>query len=55
MRFLRRSLIGVFLLALTLALVAWAGELVRGAVVARMNEEPRSFPAARTGFGGQCA
>ncbi|SFR97939.1 efflux RND transporter periplasmic adaptor subunit [Yoonia litorea] len=44
MRFLRRSLTGVFLLAVTLALVAWAGEMVRGAIVARMNEEPRSFP-----------
>ncbi len=44
MRFLRRSLTGVFLLAVTLALLAWAGELVRGAVTARMNEEPRSFP-----------
>ena len=32
------------MLAVTLALIAWAGELVRGAVVARMNEEPRSFP-----------
>ncbi|MFO8127220.1 efflux RND transporter periplasmic adaptor subunit [Yoonia sp.] len=44
MRFLRRSLTGVFLLAVTLALIAWAGEMIRGAVVARMNEEPRSFP-----------
>ena len=44
MRFLRRSLMGVFLLALTLALLAWAGSMVRNAVVARMNEEPRSFP-----------
>ena len=44
MRFLRRSLTGVFLLAVTLALVAWAGEMVRGAVTARMNDEPRSFP-----------
>ena len=44
MRFLRRSLTGVFLLAVTLALLAWAGEMVRGAVSARMNEEPRSFP-----------
>lgn len=43
MRFLRRSLMGVFLLAVTLALMAWAGNMVRGAVVARMNEEPRSF------------
>lgn len=44
MRFLRRSLTGIFLLAVTLALIAWAGNMVRGAVVARMNEEPRSFP-----------
>ena len=44
MRFLRRSLIGLFLLAVTLALGLWAIETVRGAVVARMNEEPRSFP-----------
>ncbi|WP_439156079.1 efflux RND transporter periplasmic adaptor subunit [Yoonia sp.] len=44
MRFLRRSLTGVFLLAVTLALLAWAGNMVRDAVVARMNEEPRSFP-----------
>ena len=44
MRFLRRSLTGVFLLAVTLALLAWAGEMVRSAVVARMSEEPRSFP-----------
>ena len=44
MRFLRRSLVGVFLLAVTLALFAWAGNLVRGAVEARMNAEPRSFP-----------
>ena len=44
MRFLRRSLTGIFLLGVTLALLAWAGEMVRSAVVARINEEPRSFP-----------
>lgn len=44
MRFLRRSLMGVFLLSVTLALMAWAGNMVRGAVNARLNEEPRSFP-----------
>lgn len=44
MRFLRRSLVGVFLLSLTIALVAWAGTLVRGAVADRMAQEPRSFP-----------
>ncbi|SEQ44575.1 RND family efflux transporter, MFP subunit [Loktanella sp. DSM 29012] len=44
MRFLRRSLTGLFLLAATLALLVVAGNTVRGAIVARMNEEPRSFP-----------
>lgn len=44
MRFLRRSLIGIFLLSVTVALFAWAGNTVRGAVEARMNAEPRSFP-----------
>ena len=44
MQFLRRSLIGIFLLALTLALFAWAGNTVRLAVDERMNAEPRSFP-----------
>ena len=44
MRFLRRSLVGVFLLAMTLALLGWAANTVRGAVDARMNAEPRSFP-----------
>jgi RND family efflux transporter MFP subunit len=37
-------LTGVFLLSVTLALMAWAGNMVREAVSARMNEEPRSFP-----------
>ena len=44
MKFLRRTLVGIFLLSITLALLAWAGNTVRGAVQARMNEEPRSFP-----------
>lgn len=44
MRFMRRSLTGVFLLAITLVLLAWAGNLVRGAVEAKLNQEPRSFP-----------
>ncbi|MEM9788460.1 MAG: HlyD family efflux transporter periplasmic adaptor subunit, partial [Pseudomonadota bacterium] len=44
MRFLRRSLTGIFLFSMTLALIAFAGNMVREAVVARMNEEPRSFP-----------
>ncbi len=44
MRFLRRSLVGIFLLAVTIAIVGWAGNMVREAVTARMNEEPSSFP-----------
>ena len=44
MRFLRRSLVGIFLLSVTLALFAWAGNTVRGAVQERMAQEPRSFP-----------
>jgi membrane fusion protein (multidrug efflux system) len=44
MQFLRRSLIGIFLLALTLSLFAWAGFTVSSAVQERMNAEPRSFP-----------
>ena len=44
MRFLRRSLTGIFLLSVTLALVVWAGDMVRGAISERMNQEPRSFP-----------
>ncbi len=44
MQFLRRSLIGVFLLSVTLALFAWAANTVRLAVDERMNAEPRSFP-----------
>lgn len=44
MRFLRRSLVGVFLLAVTFALLAWAGNTVREAVTERLAQEPRSFP-----------
>lgn len=44
MQFLRRSLIGIFLLALTLSLLTWAGFTVSSAVQERMNAEPRSFP-----------
>ena len=44
MQFLRRSLVGIFLLALTLSLLAWAGFTVSSAVQERMNAEPRSFP-----------
>lgn len=46
MRFLRKSLLGLFLLSLTLGLLAYAGILVRDAVQVRLNEEPR-VPQAR--------
>ncbi|WP_306131486.1 efflux RND transporter periplasmic adaptor subunit [Roseivivax marinus] len=41
MRFLRRSLTGLFLFAMTLGLLAYAGLLVRDAVQARLSDEPR--------------
>ena len=44
MRFLRRSLTGLFLLSLTLGLLAYAGVQVRDAVQDRIAQEPRSFP-----------
>ncbi|WP_438955538.1 efflux RND transporter periplasmic adaptor subunit [Cognatiyoonia sp.] len=44
MRFLRRSLVGIFLLAVTIGLLSFAGNTVRDAVQTRMNAEPRSFP-----------
>ena len=44
MQFLRRCLVGIFLLAITLALFAWAGNTVHLAVQDRINAEPRSFP-----------
>ncbi len=42
MRFLRRSMTGLFLLSLTLGLLVWAGQTVREAVQARMDEDPRA-------------
>lgn len=45
MRFLTRSLTGLFLLALTLALLAFAAFTVKSAVSARLSEESRAMPA----------
>jgi multidrug resistance efflux pump len=50
MRFLRRSLTGLFLLSLTLGLLAYAGVQVRDAVQDRMAQEPRSFEARERVF-----
>ena len=43
MRFLRRSLTGVFLLGLTLALLAIAGNTVRSAIQARLSQEAPNY------------
>lgn len=44
MKLLRRSLVGLFLVSLTLALLAFAGGMLKDAVVARLSAEPPSFP-----------
>jgi RND family efflux transporter MFP subunit len=44
MRFLRHSLTGLFLAAVTAALMLYAGQLVIGAVQERLNAEPRKPP-----------
>ena len=46
MRFLRQSLFGLFLAAVALSLLLYAGQMIMGAVQERMNEEPR-VPQAR--------
>ena len=43
MRFLRRSLVGIFLLSVTLAVLALAAQTMRGAIEERRNAEPRAF------------
>ena len=50
MRFLRKSLTGLFLLSLTLGLLAYAGIMVRDSVVARMAEEAAVPPARERVF-----
>ncbi|SPJ27797.1 efflux RND transporter periplasmic adaptor subunit [Falsiruegeria mediterranea] len=46
MRFLRQSLVGVFLASMTLALLLYAGQLVMGAVQSRLENEKKP-PQAR--------
>lgn len=50
MRFLRHSLTGLFLLAVTLGLFVYAAAMVRDAVVARLSDEPFSPPARERVF-----
>ena len=50
MRFLRRSVVGIFLLSLTVGLLAWAGNTFYGAVQIRMEQENRNRPARERVF-----
>jgi len=50
MRFLRQSMIGLFLAAITLGLLAFAVSSVGGAISARMAQEPRIPPARERVF-----
>ncbi len=45
MRFLRRSLVGLFLLSLAIGLLAYAGQTIRDALQSRWAEENRPRPA----------
>lgn len=50
MRFLRQSLMGLFLLSVTLGLLVYAGQMVRDAVQERMADEPRARQARERVF-----
>ena len=44
MRFLRQSLVGLFLTAVTLGLLLYAGQMIRGAIDARLSAELPDLP-----------
>ncbi len=50
MRFLRRSLVGLFLVAVTAALLAWAGATLVGAIQERMARDGGARPAEERVF-----
>ncbi|MGR3760503.1 efflux RND transporter periplasmic adaptor subunit [Roseobacteraceae bacterium NS-SX3] len=50
MRFLRQSLTGVFLAAVAVALLLYAGQMILGAVQARLASEPKQPPARERVF-----
>ena len=50
MRFLRRSLVGLFLLSVTVALLAWAGATLVGAIQERMARDDGGRPAGERVF-----
>ena len=51
MRFMQRSLMGLFLLALTAGLLAFAGGSLRSTIEARLAKEKPSRPAQERIFG----
>ena len=50
MRFLRRSFVGLFLLSLTVGILAFAGQTIRGALQERWSQEDRVRPARERVF-----
>lgn len=50
MRFLRRSLVGLFLMALTFGLLTWAGQSIYSALDARWSKEQTARPARERVF-----
>ena len=50
MRFLRKSLSGLFLLAITAGLLVWSGEIVRDALQERLSKSPKTPPARERVF-----
>jgi membrane fusion protein (multidrug efflux system) len=50
MRFLRQSMIGLFLASVTLGFLVWAVQMIGGAVQARMSDSPAAPPARERVF-----
>jgi len=50
MRFLRQSMIGLFLAAVTLGLLVWAVQMIGGAVQDRLADSPKAPPAGERIF-----
>lgn len=50
MRFLRRSLVGIFLISITLGLFAWAGQIFYGALQVKWSEEQQNRPTRERVF-----
>ncbi|MDZ4134554.1 MAG: efflux transporter periplasmic adaptor subunit, partial [Paracoccaceae bacterium] len=50
MRFFRRALVGLFLLAVTLGLLAMAAQTIRGAIEARLADSRPAMPARERVF-----